>query len=429
MSDSSTSERSAPALALGLRAAIFWTFGGQVVYAAAQWVMVALLARLGSPQDVGLYALGLSLTSPLFLMLGLQLRSVQATDAQRSYPFSQYVSLRLVCMLTALVLTAGLGLLYPQARAILWWLGLAKALEGLSDVCYGMMQQRERLDIVARSTIFRGVLGLGLLAAGYAASHQVALGAAGIALGNLLVLLGYDLPQTRRLEAAPYLTNRLALPLFKLAFPLGLVVGLVSLSSTIPRLVVEHLLGARQLGIYSALVYVNVAGSVVVVAIGTALTARLSQLYAAGDRAGFVRLTGQLTAAAGVVGVGLTLLAWTAGQPLLGLLYGPVYAAQTPAFVWLMASGALAYLASCAGFAVTAARRFIQQLPLFTVVSAVLFFSCRWLVPQQGLVGAALATLIAAGVQLVGSWLIVASALRTAILPASDATDDTNTAS
>ena len=407
-----------PPSGLSLRAGVFWTFGGQLTYAAAQWGMVALLARLGTPGVVGVYALGLALTSPLFLMLGLQLRSVQATDARQSYPFGQYLSLRVGCMLAALVLTGVLTLLYPQAGAALAWLGLAKALEGLSDVCYGLMQQRERLDVVARSTILRGVLGLGLLGTLFALTHSVGTAAAGVALGNLLVLALYDLPQTRRLTPLPRLSWTVPRALVALALPLGVVVGLVSLISTIPRLVLEHSSGSSVVGIYSALVYVNVAGSVVVVAIGTALTARLSQLYAANQRAGFVRLTLQLTAAAAVVGLGLTLLALLAGRPLLGLLYGPAYAAQTPAFVWLMASGALAYLASCAGFAVTAARRFVQQLPLFAVVCGVTLLACWQLIPPYGLVGAALASLLAAFVQLLGSWFIVWGALRApAILP------------
>ncbi|ULH13893.1 lipopolysaccharide biosynthesis protein (plasmid) [Deinococcus sp. KNUC1210] len=408
-------EPSAPSTSsgsLGLRAGVLWTFGGQLTYAAAQWAMVAVLAHLGTPSTVGSYALGLALTSPLFLMLGLQLRSVQATDARNDTPFGQYVSLRVLCMIAALVLTGVLALLYPQAWAVIGWLGLAKALEGLSDVCYGRMQQRERLDVVARSTMLRGVLSLVLLVGLFAWSHSVGLSTAGVALANLLVLIGYDIPQVRRLTPGPYFSRVVPPALIRLAWPLGAVVGLVSLSSTIPRLVLDHSSGSHLVGIYSALIYVNVAGSVVVVAIGTALTARLSQFYAADNRAGFVRLTLQFTGAAAAVGLSLTAVALLAGRPLLNLLYGPEYADQTAAFVWLMASGALGYLASCAGFAVTAARRFIQQLPLFLVVCAVLLVCCWWLIPAHGLVGAAIAALIAAAVQLVGSWFIVLGALN-----------------
>lgn len=406
---------------VGLRAGLVWTLLGQGTYAAAQWLIVALLARLGSPEAVGQYALGLGLVSPLFLLLGLQLRSVQATDAGEARPFGQYFSLRALSMGLLLVLTAGLAALYPQVAGVVVWLGVAKALEGLSDVTYGLMQRRERLDWVSRSTLLRGVLGLGLLAALFAATGSVALGAAGVALAGLAALVLHDLPLARRLAPGGWWTRHIPADLPRLALPLGVVMGLVSFGSTLPRLFLEHAHGSAAVGVFSALTHVTVAGSVVVVALGTALTTRLSQLFAAGERTRFVRLMLALVGTAALFGAGLTLLALVAGEPLLGVLYGPDYAGQGRAFVWLTLGGALSYLASCAGFAVTAARRFREQLPLFGAVTVILALACAWLIPPLGVMGAAFAGLIGAGAQLVGSLLIVAAALRTSAPPASAA--------
>ncbi|CAM3610442.1 lipopolysaccharide biosynthesis protein [Deinococcus frigens] len=400
---------------LGLRAGVLWTFGGQVVFSAAQFVMVAVLARLGTKVDVGTYGLGLALTAPVFLLLGLQLRSVQATDAQNQTPFGQYFSLRVLSMLLALLATVLLVALYPQAGWAIWWLGLAKAFEGVSDVTYGLMQRNERLDLVSRSVLWRGLLGLGLMAGLFVLNRSLAWATFGVALAGLLTLLAYDLPRARRLappEPGGNWWTRFPAALPRLALPLGVVAGLVSLGSALPRLFVEKALGAAPLGVYLALAYVTVAGSVLIVALGTALTTRLSQAFAAGDRATFLRLTGRLTAAAAAVGLGLVLLALLAGEPLLRLLYGEAYAGQNAVFVWLNLSGALGYVASCAGFAVTAARRFGQQLPLFAAVTLVLALACWQLIPAHGLIGAAWAALIAAGVQLAGSWGIVIQALR-----------------
>lgn len=397
---------------VGLRAGLVWTVLGQGGYAAAQWGIVLLLARLGSPEAVGHYALGLGLVNPLFLLLGLQLRSVQATDAGEARPFGQYFSLRALSMGLMLLVTAGLAALYPQAAGVIVWLGVAKALEGFSDVTYGLMQRQERLDWVSRSGLLRGGLGLVLLAVLFAATGSVALGAAGVALAGLAVLAAHDLPLARRLAPGRWWTPRIPADLPRLALPLGVVMGLVSLGSTLPRLFLEDAHGSAAVGVYSALSHVTVAGGVVVVALGTALTTRLSHLYAGGQRAGFVRLTLGLAGAAALFGAGLTLLALAAGGPLLELLYGPDYAAEGRAFVWLTLGGALSYLASCAGFAVTAARRFREQLPLFGAVTVILALACTWLIPPLGVIGAALAGLIGAGAQLAGSLLIVAAALR-----------------
>lgn len=397
---------------MGLRAGLLWTLGGQLTYSLAQWAMVSLLAHRGSPEDVGRYSLGLALTAPIFLLLGLQLRGVQATDAARSYSFAHYFSLRLLTLGAALLLTAAAAALYPEVRWVILWLGLAKALEGVSDVIYGLMQQQERLDWVARSTLWRGLLGLALLAGLFLRTGDVAAGTFGVALAGLLTLLVYDLPRARRLASPPWWTPRIPAALPRLAWPLGVVMGLISLSGTLPRLFIERAQGQGAVGIYSALVYLTVAGSVVIVALGNAVTTRLSQHFAAGERGAFVRLTALMTGAAAGVAAALSLGVWLFGGPLLHLLYGQQYAGETRLFLLLTVSGGVSYLASCAGFAVTAARRFSEQLPLFAVVTAVLALSGWPLIAAHGLVGAALATLLASLTQLAGSWWIVATALK-----------------
>ena len=396
---------------LALRAGIWWTFAGQGLYSAAQWGMVAALARLGNQAEVGRYALALALTAPLFLLLGLQLRSVQATDAAGRFSFAEYFSLRVLGLGLALGLSLLLAELYPQARWPIIWLGLAKSFEGISEIMYGLMQRCERLDLVARSVMGRGLLGLILLALLFAVSRNLALATAGVALAGLALLLAYDLPHARQLAPGVWWT-RIPAALPALALPLGLVAGLISLGSAVPRLFIEHSLGSGWLGLYSALAYVTLVGSVIVVALGTALTTRLSHLFAAGDGAAFIHLTLRLTAAAAALGLGLVLLSILAGGPLLRRLYGTEYAGQVPLLVWLNVGGAIGYLASCAGFAVTAARRFRQQFPLFGVVTLALWLACWWLIPRHGLLGAAWAVLIAAAFQLAGSWLIVLRALR-----------------
>ncbi|GHG01482.1 sugar transporter [Deinococcus piscis] len=390
---------------------MLWTVAGQGIYSAAQWLMVIILARSGGAVDVGLYSLGLALTAPLFLLLGLQLRAVQATDAQHRFEFRDYAALRVPSMILGLGVTAALAWLYPHASGPVWWLGVAKALEGGSDLVYGLMQQRERLDWIAQSTLLRGLLGLALLAGVYQLTGDLTLAAMGVAAAGLITLLLFDVPRARRLVTGHWWTWPPSSTLLRLALPLGVVIGLVSLGTNLPRLFVERLLGGEALGIYAALSYVTVAGSVFVVALGTALTTRLSQMFARGDRAGFMRLTLMLMAGAGGVGLLLTLLSAVAGAPLLSLLYGPAYAEHARTFFWLTLAGAAGYLSSSLGFAVTAARRFREQLPLFAGVTAVLALACWWFIPRFGLLGAAAATLTGAITQLLGSWLIVGQAL------------------
>src|ERR1700690_1751773 len=57
-----------------------WTLVGNVVYAACQWTIVVVLAKLGNADMVGEFALALAVAFPITLLANLQLRSVFVTD-------------------------------------------------------------------------------------------------------------------------------------------------------------------------------------------------------------------------------------------------------------------------------------------------------------------------------------------------------------
>jgi hypothetical protein len=80
--------------------------------------------------------------------------------------------------------------------------------------------------------------------------------------------------------------------------------------------------------------------------------------------------------------------------------------------MWLMVAAGVGYVSSLIGYAVTAARKFSVQVPLFALVAGSSGALSLWLVPAQGLRGAAFAVLGAAIVQLVGSLGIIFSATR-----------------
>ena len=70
-------------------------------------------------------------------------------------------------------------------------------------------------------------------------------------------------------------------------------------------------------------------------------------------------------------------------------------------------------MAQFLGFGMTAANFYKSQVVVNILANLGLFLSCYWLVPRQGLLGAILAMLVAATVQLLGSILILLYGVRT----------------
>jgi O-antigen/teichoic acid export membrane protein len=393
---------------------------GNLVYAGSQWGILVVFTKLGRPEMVGQFTLGLAVTAPIFMLTNLQLRQIQATDAKQLYQFRDYLGLRLLCSQLAVWAVAAIALLSGyrwETLMVLVCLGLAKGLESVSDICYGFFQKYERMDRIALSLMMRGPLALLLLGLGVWLSGSAIGGVLGMTFAWGVVLVGHDLTHALRLldsEGLSRSSRRIDLgqlkpnwnlvklwPLVRLALPLGLVMMLSSLSSNLPNYFMISSLGERELGIFNAIAYLMVAGNIIVGALGDSASPRLAKYYASGDRAAYSLLLLQL------VGIGLGLgavavaIASVGGGTLLSLLYSPDYAERKALFVALMVAAGIQYVASFLGYGLTAARYFRIQVPLLLTTTLSLAIACFWLIPSQGLMGAAFALILAAGVQCV----------------------------
>ena len=182
---------------LTLRANFTWTFAGNVVYSGSQWGMLMVLAKLGSPEMVGQFALGLAVTTPIIMFANLQLRGVQATDARREYRFGHYLALRLLTTALAILVITGIvfGSGYRQKTAlVILAVGASKAFESISDVVYGLLQHHERMDRIALSMMIKGLLSLSALGAAVYLTRSVFWGASALAVVWAILLIAYDLP-------------------------------------------------------------------------------------------------------------------------------------------------------------------------------------------------------------------------------------------
>src|SRR4051794_5754943 len=91
-----------------LRTDFVWTFVGNVVYSSSQWGILILLAKLGTPEHVGQYSLGVAICTPVFMFTNLQLRSIQASDVNRKCSFGDYLGFRLLATAIALGVVAAI---------------------------------------------------------------------------------------------------------------------------------------------------------------------------------------------------------------------------------------------------------------------------------------------------------------------------------
>jgi O-antigen/teichoic acid export membrane protein len=414
---------------LTLRANFSWTFVGNAINAASWFAMTIVLAKLGSPEDVGKFALGLATTAPIFMFATLRLRDIQATDAKHEYLFEDYFAMRLITTVAALLIVAGIAFVsgfQPEMVLIILAMGASKSIEAVSDVFYGLFMKQERLDRIGRSLMIKGPLSLLGLGAGFYLSGSVFWAIMGLVIARLVITVGYDVRNVSlSINPAAKLIGFLiptSLPrprwdaktikrLFWLALPLGFVTMLISFNLNIPRYFIEGHLGSYQLGIFAAVTSFQKAAPTVMQALGRAAAPRLSKYFAAGNAKSFRKLSLKLIGMGLLLGGAGVLVALIAGRQILTLFYGPEYVLYG-LFALVMVAAGIDYLATMLLFVITSARYFRIQLPLHLLTTGSVALACFFLVPSHGLIGAALALIMADLVRLGGSLVTALHALR-----------------
>ena len=360
---------------------------------------------------VGRYSLALALTAPVFMFSNLNLATVLASDVNEKRGFGDYLGLRLLCSSLCVIPIAGftyLGHYGATMTLVVAVVTISKYVESISDISYGLMQNHERFDYMAKSLILKGVLTIVAVTLVLFFSGDLTISLLALATVWVFVLLFFDLPHIGRwVSLRPTLSPQALVPILVFSLPLGVVGALGSLGVQIPRFAMEHWRGERELGIFSAIVALGMVARMITLALSRTALPRLSRQYAQGSVEAFQNLTVKLAVLGVVVGLMGFMVAAVFGRTLLTLLYTPEYARYNGVFMVVMIYVGLVTTFSFLGTAATAAQSFSPQVAIHLVKIATIAGVCFWAVPRFGALGAAWALVVGTLVSSVGYLLLI----------------------
>lgn len=400
-----------------------WAAAGSMAYAGGQWLLLMVLAKLGSPDLLGRFAMGLALASPIILLTNLQLRPLQVVDARRAHAFGEFLALRLTTVLLALPAITGFGLLLRQPADLLpviLAVGTWKASDSVGEIAQGLFQQRERMDLVAWSQILRASIAVGALGMAMAWTHDLLTSVWIMAAAGCLAFVGFEFPAAARILGPadsgalwPHWKPREFARLVRRGLPLGVATMLSSLIVNIPRYAISRYHGERVLGSYAAIASLIVVVGLLSSALGQSASARLARLAVGGDWSEFHRLVSRLVLVACALGTAGLLASVLFGPAILTVLFDATYADAAGVFQVVMLASMIAGVATPLGFALTAGGHHAVQIPLLLVVVAGVAGCSRWLVPRHAALGGAWA-LVAGNLLLAGGCaaILAVAALR-----------------
>jgi O-antigen/teichoic acid export membrane protein len=394
---------------ISLKKNIFWAFFGNALYALTQWLLLVVMAKFGNIEMVGQYSYGLALTAPIILFLSFNLSNVYITT--KDPKFYHFLTTRIISMILGLIVVLiiiGIRQYETQLSIFIIIIAINKMIEAVSDIYYASLQKNERMDLISISKTIKGVAVIVFFTVALYLTKSLAVSVGIITIVWFITLVGFDMSYVKKI-AGSY-KDQFSFPRVKeivlVSYPLGIVATIDALNTNIPRYFIQHYNGEAELGYFSAIVYLMVAGGTVVIAVGQALIPRLSKYFHESFKE-FKSFSNK------VIGIGVIFCiiflptSIIFGKPVLAIIYSKDFIQYYDVYIWTMVTSVVWYISSLLTYVITAAKYYKVQVPLFLFMTVSTLILCAFLVPKLGVVGATYAFCIGNTVRLIGSIFVV----------------------
>ncbi len=335
-----------------LKKNMLWNAAGNVIYLACQWVVTILVTNLGDFTDAGILSLAMSISATFHTIGMFGIRNFQVSDVENKYSDTTYVNFRVItgtaamagCMIFSVICRHSGTTLLAIFLYMLFHLS-----ECLSDVLHGIAQKNDRLDIAGKAYALKGVSTLSAFFIAYKLTLNINIGLLAFTSAAWILTIVYDVVSVKGLSDFGFCQKiGNSMKLAKETWPLCVYLFFVGAISTVPKLILESILGEEILGIYSsifspALIIAAAAGYLFY-----PFVPAFAEHYKKKDSKAFIFLFAKITFA--IVGffVVTVILAVFLGDFALGIIFGEKIADHTylllPIIIAIFANALMSFL-------------------------------------------------------------------------------------
>lgn len=388
---------------MNFSAKFIWTFLSNIFYAASQFFILSIIAKIGGPEEVGVFTYALAISSPFFLFLNVKLRSIVLTDVENQNRIEQFILLRNVTNWIAVILVILIAIIFRvnsyQFIAIIFFC-LSKVFEMKIDIFYAFYQKNNRYDIVGKSTFLRGGISFFLAAIFYYFFEDIISVMISFLISNAIIYYFYDYPNVRRIESIERITilskeNRKKIfSIFIIALPLGVSTIIGSLNTNFPRYLIEAKLGIYELGIFSGLVYILIIGNTFLTAISQIVTPKLAKFSNENDFKSFISLLIKIQIFGLLLSSMFIVIFSIANKQIINLLFSSEYTDYSNVLMILIYGMVFLYSSVFFGTGITSLKLFKIQPIIHLIGLITTIISSLALIESMGLEGMAISLLL-----------------------------------
>jgi O-antigen/teichoic acid export membrane protein len=396
-----------------------WAMAGGLAQTANQAAMMFTLAQMAPARIVGQYALGLAIAAPLNVFADRTARMLQATASEDDFPLNDYLAVRTLVGLSAIVVSAmivGVWQLGTWTGIIVLLVAAGRLAEGVAQTLYGRFQRGYQMRQIGQSQVLRAGLATGASLVCLIVWQRLDVALVASILANLMVIHHLDRPRIEQLERESSVgRNGLLIArrcsacgrIVRLALPLAASTFFVSLSANLPRLFLSRSEDESTLGVFVVLCYLCLPATMVVSAVMQAATPRLAEYHREGRGGRYRRLVRQLSFACAGVAVMNGVLIHGLGPMMLRATLSDEYVSAAGHLDAITAAIGVGFVATVPATAMNAQRLFRLSLLTCCASCGTTFLVSAVLIPRLGMAGAAWAMLLSSGVHWLMSWTVL----------------------
>lgn len=380
-----------------------YMFVANIVSALCKFLILLVIVRLGTPEEVGKYNYALVITAPIFLFFSLKIRSIIVTNDQ--YKLNDFAS-TIISLNSILIIVVSILLwfLSKENFGVILIISLIKFFENLKEIPYGVYQKEEKLKLMSYSMWIYNISSLILFSLIYLIFQNLNLALIASLFSCVISVLFIDkliIKSNFGITFNFVLDYKKIKDIIILSIPLAFSSALGSLNTGIPRILLEKFFGQYTLGIFSTIAYILVIGSLFANSISQVFLPKLRRLFKEKNKKEFEMLTKKMVSIGVLMGLIALLTSITIGKFILSLVFGSEYGANNIVLI-ILSLGLLFILSGVfLGTSIIATGNYNvnYKISVLLLVSVLLFSFI--LIPKYSLLGAALTITISQFVALI----------------------------
>ena len=336
------------------------------------------------------------------------IRNYQVSDMKEKYTSGIYVSSRLIICILSFLVCVGYALIagysYGSSLCIVAYC-LFKMAEAFYDVYAGICQKKWRMDWIGKSWMVKGILSFAGFVAVLAVTQNLLAAILAMALVSWLVIFFYDIPRAKKLDTIKiHLKEKKNITLMAECFPLLCYQTMSSVIPTIPRLVMEKILGGAALGIYG-----SVAAPTMIVQMGASYVFNpfitlFAEQYSSGNIRDFWKTFRKCMAAILLISVVALGGGKIFGHWGLELLYGDEVAAHEDLLLPLIGCTILTAIVWFLCALLTVVREIKGLVICNVIILPVSYFGAYLLIQQYGMQGGSISLAVSYLIEIGALW-------------------------